>query len=163
MSTLAEKAMGLFIRAHDAVYQRTDGWIGHRIPFAPPMLLLHSVGAKTGRPRTHSLAYYRDGADYLVVASNGGAPRNPAWYHNLRAHPDVDINLGHNRIRVNAHPVLPGDPDYPRLWRLCDEANGGRYGAYQQLTTRPIPVIRLRLVRPRPTTPVRPPRPASPG
>lgn len=143
MSGLAEKAMGLFIRSHDAVYQGTNGWLGHRIPGAPPMLLLRSVGAKTGQARTHSLAYFRDGADYLIVASNGGAPRNPAWYHNLRAHPDVEINLGRKRLRVTAHAVLPDDPDYARLFRLCDEKNAGRYSAYQKLTTRPIPLVRL--------------------
>ena len=144
MSGLAELGMGLFIRAHDAVYQRSGGWIGHRIPFAPPMLLLHSIGAKTAAPRVHSLAYFRDGRDYLVVASNGGAPRNPAWYHNLRAHPDTEINLGPKRIRVTAHAVLPDDPDYGRLWEICDSRNSGRYRAYQSKTTRPIPVIRLR-------------------
>ena len=97
MSGLAEKAMLAFVRVHDAVYQGTGGWIGHRIPGAPAMLLLHSVGAKTGLPRTHSLAYFTDGGDYLVVGSNGGAPRNPAWYHNLLAHPVVDVNRGPRR------------------------------------------------------------------
>ncbi len=143
MSGLAEKGMALFIRAHDAVYQRSGGWIGHRIPGAPPMLLLHSIGAKTGRPRTHSLAYFRDGGDYLIVASNGGAPRNPAWYHNLRAHPDTEINLGPKRIRVTAQALLPDDPDYARRWKLCDSRNAGRYSAYQSKTKRPIPVVRL--------------------
>lgn len=143
MSGLADKGMALFVRVHDAVYQGTNGWIGHRIPGAPPMLLLHSVGAKTSQPRTHSLAYFLDGDDYLIVASNGGAPRNPAWYHNLRAHPDIEINLGPRRLRVTAQALLPGDPDYARLWRLCDERNAGRYSAYQKRTTRPIPVVRL--------------------
>jgi F420H(2)-dependent quinone reductase len=49
------------LRLHDAIYQRTHGWIGHRIPGAPPCLLLHTVGAKTGQPRTTSLMYARDG------------------------------------------------------------------------------------------------------
>lgn len=136
--------MGLFIKAHDAVYRRSGGWIGHRIPFAPPMLLLHSTGAKTGARRVNSLAYFRDGNDYLVVASNGGAPRNPAWYHNLRAHPDTEINLGPKRIRVKAHSVLPDDPDYARLWHIVNANNSDRYNGYQARTTRPIPVIRLR-------------------
>lgn len=143
MSGLAEVGMGLFIKAHDAVYQRSGGWIGHRIPFAPPMLLLRSIGAKTGQPRTHSLAYFRDGRDYLIVASNGGAARNPAWYHNLKANPDTEINLGPNRIQVTAQAVLPDDPDYARLFELCDSHNAGRYGAYQAKTSRPIPVVRL--------------------
>jgi CheY-like chemotaxis protein len=72
VSTLTEKALGAFVRAHDAVYQRTGGLIGHRIPGAPNSLLLHTVGAKTGLPRTNTLSYALDGDTYLVVASNGG-------------------------------------------------------------------------------------------
>ena len=142
--------MMAFLKVHDELYQRSNGWIGHRIPFAPPMLLLHSVGAKTGQRRTHSLAYYRDRNDYLIVASNGGADRNPAWYHNLRAHPVVEINVGPKVLPVTAHVVLPDDPDYARLWKICDDENAGRYGAYQKLTTRPIPIVRLvHIVAPR--------------
>jgi deazaflavin-dependent oxidoreductase (nitroreductase family) len=151
VSGLADQAMMLFLRAHDTVYQRSGGWIGHRIPFAPPMLLLHSIGAKTAAPRTHSLAYFRDGNDYLVVASNGGAPRNPAWYHNLRAHPNTEINVGPKRIPVTARAVLPDDPEYARLWKLCDGSNAGRYSAYQAKTSRPIPVVRLTPTSPRAT------------
>lgn len=143
MTSLADKALMVFVKIHDTIYQGSHGWVGHRIPGAPPSLLLHTVGAKTGQPRTITLAYYRDGRDYLVVASNGGADRNPAWYHNLRAHPRVEINLGRKRLAVTAHVLLPDDPDYARLWRLCDSANGGRYDAYQKNTQRPIPVVRL--------------------
>ena len=143
MSSPLDRAMMRFMTVHDTLYQRTNGWVGHRIPFAPRMLLLHSIGAKTGQLRTHSLAYYRDGGDYLIVASNGGAPRNPAWYHNLRTNPEVEINVGPRRLPVRAQVVLPDDPDYARLWKLCDDENSGRYGAYQKLTTRPIPVVRL--------------------
>ena len=56
MSTLADKALGTFVRVHDAVYQGSKGWVGHRIPGAPNSLLLHTVGAKTGLPRTNSLS-----------------------------------------------------------------------------------------------------------
>ena len=143
MSGLAEKALGLFVRTHDAVYQGTNGWIGHRIPGAPNSLLLHTVGAKTGLPRTHSLSYARDGEDYLVVASNGGDRRSPAWLHNLKAHPRVRINIGRRRVAVTAVPVLPEDPDYPRLWRIVNANNANRYDGYQAKTRRPIPVIRL--------------------
>lgn len=143
MSTLAEKALGAFVKVHDAVYQRSQGWIGHRIPGAPNSLLLHTVGAKTGLPRTNSLSYARDGRDYLVVASNGGDPRSPGWYHNLRANPSVEINVGRRRFAVAASPVLPADPDYARLWRIVNANNANRYEAYQAKTTRGIPVIRL--------------------
>lgn len=143
MSSLADKAVGLFVRVHDALYQGSGGWIGHRIPGAPNSLLLHTVGAKTGLPRTHSLSYARDGADYLVVASNGGDRRAPAWYHNLKANPRVEINVGRRRLPVTAVSVLPDDPDYARLWRIVNANNADRYDGYQARTSRPIPVIRL--------------------
>lgn len=72
------------LHVHDLIYRKTNGRIGHRIPGAPPSLLLHTVGAKTGKARTTSLTYARDGGDYLVVASNGGEPRSPGWYTTLR-------------------------------------------------------------------------------
>jgi deazaflavin-dependent oxidoreductase (nitroreductase family) len=143
MSGLADKALGLFVRVHEALYQRSGGWIGHRIPGAPNSLLLHTVGAKTGLPRTHSLSYAQDGADYLVVASNGGDRRSPAWYHNLKADPRIEINVGRRRFPVTAVPVLPEDADYMRLWRIVNANNANRYDDYQARTNRPIPVIRL--------------------
>ncbi len=143
MTSLSEKALYTFLRVHDTLYQRTNGWIGHRIPGAPPSLLLHTVGAKTGAARVNALSYAKDGDDYLVVASKGGDPKAPGWYHNLKANPRVEINVGPKRFAVTADPVLPDDPDYARLWQIVNKNNGNRYTAYQAKTTRPIPVIRL--------------------
>jgi deazaflavin-dependent oxidoreductase (nitroreductase family) len=143
VSGLADTAMMTFVRVHDAVYQRSNGWIGHRIPGAPNSLLLHTVGAKTGLPRTNSLSYAKDGDAYLVVASNGGDRRAPGWYHNLKADPAVQINIGPRRFPVTAQAVLPDDPEYARLWRIVNANNANRYEAYQARTSRPIPVIRL--------------------
>ena len=143
MTSLSEKALYTFLRVHDTLYQRTNGWIGHRIPGAPPSLLLHTVGAKTGAARVNALSYAKDGDDYLVVASKGGDPKAPGWYHNLKANPRVEINVGPKRFAVNAVPVLPADPDYARLWQIVNKNNGDRDTAYQAKTTRPIPVIRL--------------------
>ena len=67
MNSLVEKALFGYMRFHDKVYQGTHGWIGHRMMWIPS-LLSHTIGAKTGEPRTASLAYGRDGADYLVTA-----------------------------------------------------------------------------------------------
>lgn len=131
------------LRLHDAIYQRTNGRIGHRVPGVPPMLLLHTTGAKTGKPRTTSLSYARDGDSYLVVASKGGDPRSPGWYHNLKANPNVEINVGPKRFGVTARPVTPDDPDYARLWQIVNKNNANRYEAYQSRTPRPIPVIVL--------------------
>jgi deazaflavin-dependent oxidoreductase (nitroreductase family) len=130
------------LRVHDAVYKGTNGWIGHRTLFIPS-LLLHTVGAKTGVARTTSLTYARDGDDYLIVASKGGDPKAPGWYHNLRKNPDVEINVGPRRFGVTARPVLPGDTDYARLWQIVNKNNGNRYAAYQEKTSRPIPVVVL--------------------
>ena len=131
------------LHLHDLLYQKTNGLLGHRIPGMPNSLLLHTVGAKTGQPRINTLSYARDGKDYLVVASMGGAPRSPGWYHNLKAHPDVEINVGTTRLAVTARPILPDDPDYARLWQLVNRNNANRYEAYQKKTTRPIPIVAL--------------------
>ena len=130
------------LRVHDAVYRNTNGWIGHRT-LGIPSLLLHTVGAKTGTARTASLTYARDGGNYLIVASKGGDPKAPGWYHNLRADPNVEINVGPKRFGVTAKPVLPDDPDYARLWQIVNKNNSDRYEAYQKKTSRPIPVVVL--------------------
>jgi F420H(2)-dependent quinone reductase len=130
------------LRIHDSVYRNTNGWIGHRT-LGIPSLLLHTVGAKTGKARTVSLTYARDGANYLIVASKGGDPKAPGWYHNLKANPNVEINVGPKRFGVTAKPVLPDDPDYARLWQIVNKNNGDRYTAYQKKTSRPIPVVVL--------------------
>jgi deazaflavin-dependent oxidoreductase (nitroreductase family) len=131
------------LRVHDEIYKRTDGRIGHRIPFGPVNLLLHTAGAKTGKARTNTLTYARDGDAYLVVASKGGDPKAPGWYHNLKANPNVEINVGPKRFAVVAKPVLPDDPDYGRLWQIVNKNNANRYEGYQSRTSRPIPVIAL--------------------
>ncbi len=145
MTSLAEQALFAVLRTHDKIYRATNGRIGHRLPGAPPSLLLHTVGAKTGQPRTTSLSYARDGDDYLVVASKGGDPKSPGWYHNLKANPNIEINVGPKRFAVKARPVLPEDPDYARLWQIVNtnKHNVNRYVEYQKKTTRPIPVVVL--------------------
>lgn len=142
--TSFEQLVGVpMLRLHDMIYRGTNGRIGHRIPGMPPSLLLHTVGAKTGKARTTSLTYARDGEDYLIVASKGGDPRAPGWYHNLRKNPNVEINVGPRRFGVTARPVLPTDPEYSRLWQIVNKNNSNRYAAYQKKTSRPIPVVVL--------------------
>ena len=131
------------LRAHDVVYRRTNGWIGHRALMGLPCLLLHTVGAKTGKARSTALTYARDGDDYLIVASKAGDPRAPGWYHNLKANPEVEINVGPKRFAITARPVLPDDHDYARLWQIVNDNNSNRYSGYQKKTSRPIPVIVL--------------------
>lgn len=139
-----EKNIGpRMISMHDKIYQKTEGRIGHKVPGMPPSLLLHTTGAKTGQPRTNSLTYARDGDSYLIVASNGGANRNPSWYHNLRSRPNAEINLGPKRSGVTWRTVMPDDSDYARLWDVVNKNNANRYEAYQHMTTRPIAIVAL--------------------
>jgi deazaflavin-dependent oxidoreductase (nitroreductase family) len=131
---------GQVLRLHEQLYRRTDGRLGHRM-IGVPTLLLRTTGRRSGETRTNALVYARDGEDYLVVASNGGADRAPAWLHNLRANPDVEVQVRRRRGRGAATVVEPSDPGYERLWKLVNENNHDRYSAYQKQTTRPIPVV----------------------
>jgi deazaflavin-dependent oxidoreductase (nitroreductase family) len=141
---LWERYIGIpLLKVHDAIYRKTEGRIGHQIPGAPPSLLLHTVGAKTGVQRTTTLTYARDGAAYLVVASKGGDPKSPGWYFNVKANPDVEINVGPKRMAVTGKIVGGDDPDYARLWKLVNDNNSNRYDGYQTRTTRTIPIIAL--------------------
>jgi F420H(2)-dependent quinone reductase len=129
-----------FLRFHELIYKASGGWVGHRM-IGVPTLLLRTTGRRSGKTRTNGLVYARDGADYLVVASNGGAERPPAWLHNLRAHPEVEIQIGRDRESGTARVVERGDPGYEHLWKVVNENNHDRYTAYQEKAERPIPVI----------------------
>jgi deazaflavin-dependent oxidoreductase (nitroreductase family) len=142
MSNLSP-GLRVFLGLHNTIYQKTIGWIGHKLPGMPPNLLLHTVGAKTGQPRTSALTYARDGDSYLIVASNAGADRYPSWYHNLRKHPECEINVGPKRFAVTARRITADDPDYQRLWELVNKNNANRYNGYQSMTSRPIPILAL--------------------
>jgi F420H(2)-dependent quinone reductase len=131
---------GQVLKLHEALYKRSGGRVGHRM-IGVPSLLLTTTGAKTGNPRTSALVYARDGADYLLVASNGGSDAPPAWLHNIRRRPVVEIQIGRRRMSGTARVIESTDEEYDRLWRLVNENNHDRYTAYQQQTSRPIPVI----------------------
>jgi deazaflavin-dependent oxidoreductase (nitroreductase family) len=132
--------MGVVLQVHEWIYKQTDGRMGHRM-LSVPALLLSTIGRRSGATRTNSLIYARDGEDYLLVASNGGADRHPAWLHNLRANPDVEIQIARERRKGTAKVIEPTDPDYDRLWKLVNDNNQDRYTAYQKQTARAIPVI----------------------
>ena len=134
---------GQFLRLHERIYEATDGRLGHKM-IGVPTLLLRSTGRRSGVTRTNGLVYARDGNDYLVVASNGGADRPPAWLHTVRANPSVEIQIGRERSKGTAQIIEPSDPSYERLWRVVNDNNKDRYTAYQKQTARPIPVIALK-------------------
>lgn len=133
---LLRRAMGL----HATVYRATRGLVGHRVPGLPPMLLLDHVGAKSGVRRTSPLVYVRDGENIVLVASKGGHPSNPAWFHNLRAHPDVTVQIGGERRDVHARVAT--EAERPRLWDKAVAAYGP-YRSYQERTERQIPLVVL--------------------
>ena len=128
------------LRVHDELYKRSGGRFGHKV-LGVPTLLLSSTGRRSGKTRVNSLVYARDGGDYLLVASNGGADNHPAWLHNLSADPNVEIQVGREKMKGVARVVWPGDPDYDRLWKIVNDGNSDRYNGYQRKTDRPIPVV----------------------
>ena len=125
---------------HMLIYRASGGRVGQHVPGAPPMLLLDHVGAKSGRKRTSPLGYFTDGDDPVIVASKGGHPRHPGWYHNLMANPDTTIQVGSERRPVHAHTATP--EERARLWPKAVEAYRG-YGGYQERTDRVIPLVIL--------------------
>lgn len=126
--------------AHAQIYRLTNGKIGHRFPGAAPMLLLDHVGAKSGTKRTTPLIYVADDPDIILVASKGGYPRNPSWYHNLRSHPDTTVQIGAKRHAVHARIATPKERE--RLWPKAVETYS-RYESYQRRTERQIPIVIL--------------------
>jgi deazaflavin-dependent oxidoreductase (nitroreductase family) len=129
-----------FIDLHSTVYRLSGGLIGGRIPGGPKMLLLDHVGAKSGRKRTNPLVYIEDGDDLVIVASKGGHPRHPAWFHNLMANPATVVQTGLRRRNVQARRA--SDEEHERLWPRVVDAYSG-YQGYQRKTQRRIPLVIL--------------------
>jgi deazaflavin-dependent oxidoreductase (nitroreductase family) len=105
-----------------------------------PMLILHTTGAKTGTERMNPLVYQSVGDDVAIFASKGGAPHNPDWFHNLRAHPDATVEIGTETLPVRAR-VADGD-ERERIWSRQKQLMPG-FADYEAKTTRQIPVIVL--------------------
>ncbi len=140
---LVERSWGLLgrlMKGHIVVYRVSHGLVGHHVPGAPAMLLLDHVGAKSGAASTSRLAYIRDGETLVLVASKGGYPKNPAWFHNLRAKPRATVQVGSRRIKVRARVV--DAKERKRLWPEVVKAHSG-YESYQRHTEREIPLVIL--------------------
>jgi deazaflavin-dependent oxidoreductase (nitroreductase family) len=108
--------------------------------FGDALLLLHHVGARSGSERVSPLAYFDDGERLVIVASKGGAPQNPDWFHNLKAHPDVKIEVGTETRAVRAAEIV-GD-DYEQTWARVTAKMPG-FADYQTKTARRIPLMAL--------------------
>ncbi|MET8877373.1 nitroreductase family deazaflavin-dependent oxidoreductase [Nocardia sp. NPDC004604] len=105
------------------------------------LLLLTTTGAKSGLPRTNPTAYIRDGDRLVIIASKGGAPGNPDWYHNLLANPKVKLEIGTETIEATATPITAG-PERDRLYAAMVAAMPG-FAEYETRTSRVIPVVAL--------------------
>ena len=125
---------------HTLLYRLSRGLVGHRMPGMPAMLLLDHVGAKSGKARTTPLVYIEDGDAFVIVASKGGHPKHPAWFHNLRANPETTIQVGPRKILVTARVAT--DAERERLWPEVVRSYSG-YEGYQRRTDRKIPLVIL--------------------
>jgi len=122
-----------------AEFRRNRGKVGGPWEGAP-LLLLNHTGARTGKARVNPVMYLKDGSRYLVFASKGGADTNPDWYHNLKAHPHIKIEVGDKIIAVLAEEIK--GPERDRLYGL-QSSKYPRFADYQKKTKRIIPVIAL--------------------
>lgn len=130
---LARGMMSVVRRVHRLTGDKMSG---------QPLLHLHTVGAKSGDPRTSVVMAFAEGDDaWLVVASRGGTAGNPAWLHNLAAHPDqVEVEVGGRRTPVTAQS-LAGEERAAAWQRITSEQP--RFSGYERKTDREIPVVRL--------------------
>lgn len=126
---------------HTGLYRLTGGKVGGRMRNAP-VLLLTVTGRKSGKRRTTPLLYSRDGDNLVVIASKGGDPRHPAWYHNLQGQ-EAEVQVGRERKRVRARDAEGEERE--RLWAQM-VAVYPPYADYQQKTSRRIPVVVLERV-----------------
>lgn len=124
---------------HVRAYQESGGEVGY-LWNGVPTLLLSATGRRTGRKLTSPLIFVRDGDDYLIVASMGGAPRHPSWYLNLQANPQAEIQVKDQTLAVVARTASASEK--PRLWKLVTEV-WPNYDVYQSRTDRDIPVVVL--------------------
>jgi F420H(2)-dependent quinone reductase len=122
-----------FISAVVRLYRRSGGKIGGRM-FGAPVLLLTTTGRKSGRSWTVPLMYQTDGDRWLIIASNGGSPKHPAWWLNLRSQPEASVQIGRHTYPITA--VETDGEERERLWRRMA-------GQDAQKTTRKIPVVLL--------------------
>jgi deazaflavin-dependent oxidoreductase (nitroreductase family) len=120
-------------------FRANHGKVGGRFE-GRTLLLLHTKGAKSGRERINPLAYVKDGDQYVIIASKGGAPTSPSWYFNLLANPLVNVEVGNETF--SAHATVAEEPERTRLYNKMVEKMPA-FDDYRRKTTRQIPVIVL--------------------
>ncbi|HXF31611.1 MAG TPA: nitroreductase/quinone reductase family protein [Solirubrobacterales bacterium] len=130
-------------RAHVAIYRAGGGRLGAHVPGWPAarIALVHHVGARTGKHRVSPLVYLEDGDAIAIVASKAGQPTNPAWFHNLRAHPETEVEIGAERRAVRARPA--DRAERKSLWPRFDAAYPEYANYREQAAPREIPILLL--------------------
>lgn len=123
-------------------FRENDGKVGGMFE-GMPLVLLTTTGAKSGQPRIAPLAYTTDNGKFVIIASKGGAPAHPDWFHNVRAHPAVTLEVGTETFAAQAS--VPEDEERRRLYDQM-AAQMPNFAEYQQKTTREIPVVVLERV-----------------
>ena len=126
------------------LYRLSGGRIAGRFPSGAPVLLLTTIGRKSGRPRTAPLLYLTDGDQYVIVASKGGMSHHPLWFKNLQANPRVEVEVGRQKLAMTA--CQASAEEKAALWPRLVAMYAG-YADYQARTERDIPVI---ILTPRP-------------
>ncbi len=134
--------LSLFGDEHVRRSRETDGAVGHDWNGAP-CLVLTTRGRRSGEPRSFALIYGRDGDDYILIASKGGAPQHPGWYLNLVAEPQVDVQVRASCFKAIARTAQGAERE--RLWRIMT-AVWPSYDQYAARTKREIPVVVLKKV-----------------
>jgi deazaflavin-dependent oxidoreductase (nitroreductase family) len=143
-SPIVPKVMRLMSQANVWLYQKTDGrlgskWrVGSAFPRGIPVCLLTTKGRKTGEPRTTPLLYLQEGEDIVLVASQGGLPKHPLWYLNLRSDPEVEIQVMARRGRYRARVASEAEREV--LWPKL-VSHYADFASYQSWTDRTIPVV----------------------
>lgn len=143
-SPLVPKVMRVVSKAHVRVYRATGGRIGGRWRIGSawrrgvPTCLLTTTGRTSGQARTAPLLYLRDGERVVLVASQGGLPKHPAWYHNITANPDVTVQIGSEVRALRAR--VAGERERAELWSKLLEVYAD-FDSYQSWTDRTIPVV----------------------
>lgn len=128
-----------WVRKHIEAYVESDGQQAHQWG-GLPTLLLTTRGRKSGKLRRTALIYGRAGENYLLVASNGGAPNDPFWYLNLVENPEVEIQVGADKIKARARNATPNEK--PPLWQVMSTIFA-QYDTYQAKASREIPLVVL--------------------
>jgi F420H(2)-dependent quinone reductase len=132
--------MGMMSTLNIVAYRLSNGRLGGKFPGGAPVLLLTTIGRKSGAKRVAPLLYLQDGNDLIIVASKGGMSQHPAWYRNLEADPAVEVEIGKQKRHYRARRA--NVEEKARLWPRLVEMYGS-FDDYQARTTRDIPVVRL--------------------